>query len=299
MFSVQNSKLRGDGFKSSLMIDRFNDEKFDDVRNNPALFWGIRHQYINIYFMGASIAKVEVKKGELDFSVAPKYLGRPGKRPCKLTSREWFENLVSLMGRAKEHQEKKNNEKIAQQRMILANNRSDSSAWHCFDMEYALPQKNKNVPKCGRFDILAASRTPMDDGRHKVRLIELKYGDDAYAGSAEKPVDFTKTLFEQNFGSGIVGHVIDFLHFTERGGTSERMLDEMRRILDVKQALGLPHPLNISEDASIDENFNIAIITLGCKDVNASRARMRRYLFASLAKSVGEFWLGQFPKYMK
>ena len=80
-----------------------------------------------------------------------------------------------------------------------------------------------------------------------------------------------------NFGSGIVGHIISFLRYTETSGTKTRLQKEMYRILDVQRQLGLPNVPNIADGVPIDLNF--AIITLGCEDVNNSRSKMCRYLF--------------------
>lgn len=289
LFSIEETHKRGE-FSSPLVVDLLKEKKFDMVRNNSALFWGIRHNCINIYFMGASIAKIEVTRNKLKFTVASKYLGHPGKNYYHTipSDDEWVKKIDRLMNEVKEYQiEHKNHEKIAQQQIILANNRSDSSPWYCFDMEYVLPNANREEPKCGRFDILAVSRKPMKNGKHQILLIELKYGDNSYAGAMRNPPDPTKGIFEQNFGSGIIGHAIDYLHYTNIKSAATRLESEMHKIFDVKRRLQLPNVPRILDNAPVDTDFIIAVITLGCKDIGKSQARMRRYLFEDEPKKSG------------
>ena len=154
-----------------------------------------------------------------------------------------------------------------------------SKDWYCVDMEY-----NQKETRIGRFDIIAISKKPDENNKHRVALIELKVGKESYDGSPKlskkKPTpqelkQFNSQLalvFEKKdeifspasnnlrFGSGIVSHIADFLRYLPADGNQplsyQTMLaEEIPKIIKCQIQFGCPVPKEILE---IDKE-NLAI----------------------------------------
>lgn len=78
-------------------------------------------------------------------------------------------------------------EKQAQQRLVVANNQNRNSDWYCVDLEYT--QAKEKDPAYGRADLVAVTRWPDAEGRHRVALIELKVGHESYSSAFPKKED--------------------------------------------------------------------------------------------------------------
>lgn len=185
-------------------------------------------------------------------------------------------------------------EKIIQQIIASSSNQRLDNTWFCFDMEYNSPRLNRSDRSFGRFDIVALSRNPCQNGKHKLLLIELKYNTGAYVQgknnikrkSAEKKMCFA----DINAGSGIAGHVCDYIRYLHPrigNGAIYNLINECRLIIltcKLQDKTSVPCPRGRSCDdksrgIDIDIEPIIAIITMGCDDINKCRKQMHKYLF--------------------
>jgi len=274
-------KLRGE--VDAGLVEFLKDLHFDD-EDKSQLFWGIRGGYVNIYHMGASIAKI---KPNCKFKFAAKYHVETKSGYLEWCAEEWMKEYKTLMGNVRRFQEKyKKYEKIAQQKLILANNNNSKSSWYCFDMEYKFARESENEPDYGRFDIFAVNREPYGK-KHKILLIELKYGRSAYKDSLKpearmKVFDTNNPAF--NAGSGIVGHVCNYIRYVGCKTRLERLKQETVNILSVQKALGINVPDIEAAKDNIDDEPIFSIITVGCdgskkSSIDSCCKSMENYLF--------------------
>ncbi|MEI6132575.1 MAG: hypothetical protein WCQ41_07115 [Bacillota bacterium] len=198
----------------------------DLLKSDKELFLGIRNNYFNVYFMGASIGKGFVNRKNQTLKIANKYLNSSlASGYSDITVAYLIKNLSSIKNEVKKFQVKKF-EKIAQQKLVINNNLNPDSEWYCVDMEYVQQRENSDKDKYGRFDIIAISKQKQDDGKYKVALIELKVGFGAFSGFTD---DFRKKMISNpnyfkrqknckvKVGSGILGHLYDYIGYTASG----------------------------------------------------------------------------------
>jgi len=188
----------------------------------------IRENYMNIYYMGRSLAKIGFnKQGEVYFEVHEKYLGKSSAGYERLTLKEHKENLIIIKENIKNialsktlpnsNARKSTREKICQQWIINQNN-THNSAWYYVDMEYMI----KGNP-LGRFDMIAIKKEANSDGKHQVALVELKVGNGAYGSVGGKKLGEDSIYNYQtketyvSFGSGLVGHLCDYMRYLNTG----------------------------------------------------------------------------------
>lgn len=192
---------------------------------------GIRHNYMNCYYRGGSLFKMEIKpvKKQVEFRFDPKYF-KLKKTPCTPYDdlRKWIESgsntpgqwldkldeLKQVMDAWFEENPKKEREI---QQKIVKDNVFGSGNYQSIDIELAIP-KNQQA---GRMDIIAVRR----EGEHYIPVVvELKNGTDSFDGE-----------------SGILAHynkITDFLN--QDGEYGEKYLVEtIRRIWATKKRLGL------------------------------------------------------------
>jgi len=192
----------------------------------------------------------------------------------------------------------KSKEKDVQQKLMLCNNLCADSKWYCVDMEYNSPRQKEKDPAFGRFDVIAVSKEAID-GRNKIALIELKIGSAAYSGlnyplctlTQYNFLDHAQREFIDNgtrkllkVGSGIVGHLCDYIRFkryiTEYCQQFQDMKDEIcnmvsdARLLNVNNAVSLS---NINLNNTTVDDIQIYFITLKA-DCN-TKGNMRQNLF--------------------
>lgn len=208
------------------------------IQEKADMFVAVRENYINIYYLGASLAKIKFnKKNQIVFELHKKYMGIDKAGYMSLSWKEHKENLDKIkenINKIAFHSDKKQNdvhvvhgkvtrEKICQQWIINNNNMSDGE-WYYVDMEYTM----KNIPS-GRFDMIAIKRKANENGQHQVAVIELKIGNGSYPGMNHKlytsHADRYKDIKENSlyayqtkeayvsFGSGLVGHLCDYMRF--------------------------------------------------------------------------------------
>lgn len=192
---------------------------------------GIRHNYMNCYYRGGSLFKMEIKpvKKQVEFRFDSEYF-KLKKTPCTPYDdlRKWIESgsntpgqwldkldeLKQVMDAWFEENPKKEREI---QQKIVKDNIFGSGNYQSIDIELAIP-KNRQA---GRMDIIAVRR----EGEHYIPVVvELKNDTDSFDGE-----------------SGILAHynkITDFLN--QDGEYGEKYLVEtIRRIWATKKRLGL------------------------------------------------------------
>jgi hypothetical protein len=300
-----DEKYRGKNTSDILHIFTTRNFVKTTVLPDKALFWGIRNSSINLYYCGMSIGKIEKprkKHDRLVVTVASEYLGYGKGRREQLKLSDWENEYSKIKNRVKAYQWSNTKyEKIIQQIIASDSNRNPDSTWFCFDMEYNDPRLNRSDRSFGRFDIVALSRKPSTNGKHKLLLIELKYGTHAYTqgiNDIKRRRQNNQMIFADiNAGSGIAGHVCDYIRYAHPhigNYAIYRLINEYMLIMDniltykLQDKTFVPCPQGSSwddESRGIDIEPIIAIITMGCDDINKCRKQMSKYLFANNGSS--------------
>ncbi len=195
-------------------------EIINEIRssNKLELFLGIRDDYINLYYKGANVVKIEFyKNGSIKgIKTHNKYWSGIGTG-YKTVSLTELNTIISNIEKYLTNENKM--EKNWQQATIVRNNREKNPDWFLLDMEYIMERKNDGERNYGRFDIVAISNNtevPI------VGLVEVKVDIDAFSGSGGdtpnlttcKPISYS-TDNAQKLGSGVLGHFSDFIRYCD------------------------------------------------------------------------------------
>lgn len=179
-------------------------------------------------------------------------------------------------------------EKQCQQKILINNNinfKMDKSNWFCLDMEYVMKRENSSEDSFGRFDLIAISKKQRGE-KHKIALIELKCGTSAFSDFSDK---FEKQFANDNksfhngetpvqkIGSGILGHVYDYIRYLNSDKFKTVLKKEVINILNNYNELGLINNFKRIEEDDIDDIPNVYFITLENKD-DKCRETMKKYL---------------------
>ena len=157
-------------------------------KHKEELFLGIRNNYINLYYKGMNIAKVQGRFNKAYISARFIYKDFNGENKYQSITYEDFEQKYETVIKPEVEKHIKKNklwEKETQQALILKNNKNcnnNRSNWICIDMEYIKQRKNSDSNgknSFGRFDIIAVNKKS-----YKVALIELKVGKNAIGGES-------------------------------------------------------------------------------------------------------------------
>lgn len=266
--------------------------RIKDENDNHIYFLGARDNYLNLYYMGQSIAKIEIPdKKEPRYSVAHyiRHGEKKGTKDKPYVELEWEEyqgKFEEIKAHAKEnatgtrtdHVTTVHREKICQQWIMNCNNDSIVSDWYFTDMEYIDARK-----PYGRVDLVAVKKTADENGIHQVALIELKVTNAAYGTTLSKSkiaekqelinrkydILRKKSLYTEDsddpeyngfhlekvkFGSGIVSHVADFLRYLNSGQYKNQLRQEIVNTIEVYKRFGCIEDNNpISKIDSIDK----------------------------------------------
>lgn len=252
-----------------------------EVRKDPDLLLCIRNNYVNIYYKGASLAKIEYVYKKLRFSIANKYLDpkKSSGYDNSYSEKCLIESINKIKEGIRKFQENgKKFEKMAQQELILKNNNQKSN-WFCVDMEYVMQRSNKYEPNFGRFDIVAISK----EKPHRIALIELKYGCKSYGGDYKQLKDAqnnNKVILEtdDNFGCGILGHTCDYIRYIKSGNIAvlkDEIIEICKNYSKIKMIPENPNPKYVKD---FPDNPEVYFITVG-EDVETARTQMKKYLF--------------------
>lgn len=191
----------------------------------------IRENYINIYYRGGNIIKIEEKQEAFKASFDRKYLNKDLTKVPELSGvlndivdvEVWIDAIPSL-----KHEmdlwfgKHPKNERECQQLMLRENNfgtSAKSTDYFICDIEYANPN--------GRFDIVAvhwpsSSAERKNNSQLDLAFIEMKFLDNALAGNA-----------------GLKRHVEDIEKFLGKCENLSNIKNEMKAVFNQKIELGL------------------------------------------------------------
>jgi len=217
---------------TSFITDLLKGKLLEYVKRDNTLDIEIRENYINIYYRGGNALKVtEIGANRYDYHFDREYLKAATFFSEEIingfkTKLDW-NNYFPLTKQAMDFYFTKysKEEREYQQLVVRENNYSsisNSSDYFIIDIEY---DNRKNA----RFDIVAiewksdASIRKLKNG-YKPRLVvmEMKYGDGAFKGSA-----------------GISKHITDFNNFIVNPQTVAEFKEEMLSVFSQKRQLGL------------------------------------------------------------
>lgn len=245
------------------IINKWQTSKVKDFYedNKDELFIGIRHNYINLYYHGASISRIESSRTGLRFKIANKYLNHENESGYQEIS---LENLKSKYNDIKQNINKyfSSSEKKAQQILVLNNNRNLKSNWYCIDIEYIKKRSSRQEKLFGRFDIIAVTRQKP----YRTALIELKYGVGAIDGN-----------------SGVSKHAQDYFQFIENNEFELGLKSEICSMINSYRRLVNSVLPEVSLDDFVSEP-EIYFIALNNQDDNVLK-KMQRFLLDSDVKS--------------
>ena len=191
----------------------------------------IRENYVNIYYRGGNIIKIEETHGVFKASFDRKYLDKDLTKvpdlPCILNNTEDVEAWLNDIPFLKHEMDlwfgcHPKNEREFQQLMLRENNVGNSAKgtdYFICDIEYA--------NHTGRFDLIAvkwpsSSVHRKNNKNLRLAFIEMKYLDNALTGSA-----------------GLCKHIDDINIFLSNSENLENIKQEMKGIFNQKLDLGL------------------------------------------------------------
>ena len=230
------------------------------------LIIGVRNNYLNLYYNCDSIAKINHLKSnnKISCKISTYYLGRNegDKDRCKIEPIQICEKYEEIKERS---QLRATDEKKAQSKLVLLNNKNDKSNWFCIDIEYVKSFNNKPEKKeadfNARFDIIALSKNKP----HRVALIELKYGNCSIGGT-----------------SGIFKHVEDFNKFCDKQIFEGHLKHEIIEIVKSQKELGISVPFETPKESDLlkPEFFFITLNNNAEKEkASTPKQTMAGYLF--------------------
>ena len=204
------------------------------VHKDDTLDLEIRENYINIYYRGGSIDKIDYKDGKYQHYFDPNYLG--GKSIEEITTDKFPE-----MKQAMDLYEKKQIEKEFQQLIVRENNYSkiaNSTDYYIADIEYQIGDNS-------RFDMIAVKWESESSKRKKgdnleLAVVEVKYGDVALADD-----------------SGIISHLKK-----AKDIKIESLQEEMKHCFNQKIELGLIPDLSHKAENFKQEKIDFIFILI-------------------------------------
>jgi len=218
------------------------------VIEDPSLDLQIRDNYINIYYRGGNILKVDKKSEGFEYFFDENYFkGNTNNSKDALfellNKSQWNDYIPE----AKQVMDRffgatKNEEREFQQLVIRDNNRSsiaNGTDFFIIDIEYAFP-------KIGIFDMVAVEWLSVGPKRKfpekykpKLYIIEMKFGDKAISGE-----------------SGLKVHHEQFCHLLANESYLEQFKPEMINLFEQKRNLGLIPCLSKTNNPNAVPAFN-------------------------------------------
>ncbi len=180
-------------------------------KEKDELFLGIRNNYVNFYYKGMNIAKIE--GGFTKAKISNKYLGIEKKGYKSITCEELEKYYADIKKYVIAHvNDQSKREKEVQQQLMMNNNSNKNSNWICIDMEYDKQRKNiEDGEKSGRFDIIAVHK----EKPYRVALIELKVGASAISGKSgilKHAEDWEKVIKEELYDKMLKKEIVDIIN---------------------------------------------------------------------------------------
>lgn len=235
----------------------------DHVCNDMTCCVEVRHNYLNCYYRGGSLFRMEFKpkSKQVEFTFDSRYfmLKQPlsaAQEALKIWNdskpsapKEWLEHLEGLKqimdAWLLEHPK---NERETQQEIVKLNTFVRGN-YQSIDIELAIPKDQK----AGRMDIIAVRR---EGDRFVPIIVELKHGTGAFDGA-----------------SGILDHYVKTTRFLDREGGEAYLIETIRRIWTAKKELGL-----LAEsvpDTSAFDKAELLFAVTGWPEANMDSIRKR------------------------
>lgn len=223
------------------------------VLRDDSLEFMIREEYVNIYYRGGSLLKINTSFNSYKFSFDTNYITPEidFKLPSEIVYNskevaEWLKILPYLKQNIDIHRtvKKSNLEREYQQLVVKESNElnksiSNGSEIFIVDIEYA----NDN----GRFDLIGIewerSKASLSGNyKPKLLLIEMKFGDDALS-------DSSKTTKKS---ADIKQHIVDVENFVSKRIYLDLLKEEVLSILEQKRELGFFRGMQHNKNKVID-----------------------------------------------
>jgi hypothetical protein len=236
------------------------------VQDDSTLCLEIRKNYINIYYRGGNILKIEEKGGSFNTWFDRNYLDESKTRvsndlPALLVGSDDIKKWINAVPFLKHEMDlwfgaHPKNEREFQQLMLRENNFGNSAKstdYFICDIEYTQPNTN------WRFDLIAvnwpsSSEERKNDKNLGLAFIEMKYLDNALTGNA-----------------GIKKHIEDINSFLGERDNLSNIKKEMKKVFNQKLELGLINNQKTIE--SFSDNKPEYIFALANHDPASSRLK--------------------------
>ncbi len=244
------------------------------VHDDPTLELEIRDDYINVYYRGGSLLKLESRTRGYHATFARRYLVNQQKRPLHQALagvsapastirqpaevEDWlaaFPSLKLAIDLSSVTRRAVKTERAVQQLLVEANNTGRAARgtdYYVCDIEYANAH--------GRFDFVAVRWPSISHVRKKTtgrRLVlgELKYGDRSISDPE----------------TGLAAHVDSVNRFLDTPGALDALKVEMVEVFNQKRELGL---LECGKDLqSFDDRPPVLLLVLADTDPDSSKLR--------------------------
>ncbi len=242
-------------------------------RHKRELFLGIRNNYVNLYYNGASICKIEYqpKKKTLMFTTHSEYLEGIVQKN-EINSKKYvvkndashiinnYKAILTIIDKNYSSSEGKA-EKTAQQKLIKNSNLNCKAEWFCIDMEYIRQRENKQEDSFGRFDIIAIKK----EQPHTIALIELKVGSNVIGGN-----------------SGIAKHLEDYNEYFDKKMTQKELIPQLISIVNsyIKLGIEIPFEQNLSEK-DFEEKPQPYFIVVESEQLKKTESTIKKYIFSN------------------
>jgi len=194
----------------------------DAVKSDNTLCLCIRGDYINIYYRGGNLLKIEEQQKQYKFSFNLGYTQRYREKIGALAPNDyigWYENIPFIKSEMDTWFSKNPKPEREFQQVILRENNFISTAEHTnyriADIEY----KNNEIGCC--FDMLALKYTGKGDSA-RLAYIEVKYGHKALSGD-----------------SGLQKHFVDMHRFLSNSDMRQLAFNDAQTTFDQLKDLGL------------------------------------------------------------
>lgn len=242
-----------------IIIDALNNGNHDEeleffrmITEDTDLFFGIRHNKLQLYKSRAMVVEVSYKKKEdrLVYKINTTEDLNNKNESKEVTFKEFKEQFARIVQNSKnKYRDRGLFEEICQQWIVDMNNKH-SDDYYYVDMEF-----NIQGTRLGRIDMIAISKRKID-GKHKVVLIELKVGKQSISGTWSKDERYEENIEENifngdlkhplKFGSGIVGHIVDYYRIISEENYSI-VKESICRMLKCQKELGYLKESNLGE----------------------------------------------------
>ena len=219
------------------------------VKSDSSLCLELRGPYINVYYRGGNLMKVEHRSSGARFDFDKKYGTKPPEPIAGVDA--WLAAVPHLKHAMDQHEVgKSRSEREAQQLLLRENNIgrvASSTDYYICDIEYNVGNRQ------GQFDMVGV-RWLGQGNEERLVFVEVKYGGDAVKGA-----------------SGIASHIKDINCFLSDPKRVQSFKEDMVQVFNQKLDLGLIHCDKKLESFS-DERPLILLVLIN-QDPDASTLR--------------------------